>query len=89
MSRYRIETVHGRHLLCGGLIPNNLVQVGQVWAPADGNDYEVRVKEIGDEGVVYTWGFNGTQTTHRKEIFSFQCRYCLVLDTAEIPKELQ
>lgn len=40
-------------------------------------------------GVTYSWDFNGTPVFHTKLSFPFQCRYHLVLDTPEVPKELR
>jgi hypothetical protein len=84
----RVETVNGRHLLCGGIIPRDAVKVGQRWAPASGGNYEVEVVSAG-EWVRYTWTEAGGSKSHEKDNFSFQCRYCLVLDTPEVPAEFQ
>lgn len=88
MSGLRVETVHGRHLLCGGLIDNKHIKHGQAWAPASGGNYTVTISGVRDEWVGYTWLENGVRKYHEKSAFAFQCRYCLVLETSEIPKEL-
>lgn len=85
MSRYRVETVHGRHLLCGGILPADAVQPGQLWCSSSGNT--VKVTRIGGDWVEYEWYEDGVRRTHEKLNFAFQCRYCLVLDEPIIPKE--
>lgn len=89
MSRYRVETVHGRHLLCGGVIPGEMVKHGQTWAPADSGNYTVKVAGVRGEWVGYTWEEGGKHQYHEKLNFAFQCRYCLVLDKPEVPEELR
>lgn len=84
---FRVETIHSRHLLCGGIVPTYFVKAGQRWAAASGSDREVFVESAG-EWVDYSWTENGRKMLHTKMNFAFQCRYCLVLDKPEIPKEL-
>lgn len=81
----RIEQVHGRYLLCGNIIPKKEVRPGQTWAPADGSNRTVTVDNADDEWVDYSWTEDGVTKTHMKLNFSFQCRYCLVLDKPELP----
>lgn len=83
----RINTIHGRHLLCGGMLPVNSVKAGQIWAAADGSDRTVMI-ESGGEWVDYSWVENGRPRIHTMMNFTFQCRYCLVLDKAKVPEEL-
>ncbi|MBP8100581.1 MAG: hypothetical protein KAY54_01750 [Burkholderiaceae bacterium] len=45
---FRVETVRGRHLLCGGIIPVSALKVGQRWAQADGTDHEVEIVKVVD-----------------------------------------
>lgn len=85
----RVETVHSRYLLCGGIVPVSFLKVGQRWAPADRTDREVEIVNIVDGWVTYTWETSdGVTESHEKLSFPFQCRYCLVLDTPEVPAEL-
>lgn len=84
----RIEQVNGRYLLCGVILNSSDIRSGQVWAPADGSDRMVLV-ESGGEWVDYSWEEKGEKKVHTKMSFSFQCRYCLVLPTNEIPVEMQ
>ena len=85
----RVETVNGRHLLCGHMLATNKIKHGQVWAPADGSDREVRVSGVRDGWVGYTWLEGKSRKYHEKTAFAFKCHYCLVLPSAEIPEELR
>ena len=87
-SRWRVERVNNRWLLCGGILRYDQVKPGQVWAPASGEDRTVRVYDTSDGWVDYAWYENGQARAHTKDSFSFQCRYCLVLPTPEVPKEI-
>ncbi len=84
----RVETIHGRHLLCGHFIRPDQIEPGQVWASADGSDRTVQVDRVEGEWVYYSWHEHGRRMDHDKLSFAFQCRYCLVLPTTDIPKEL-
>jgi len=86
----RIETINGRHLVCGGILPKDKVRVGQLWAPADGGLSTVEVLAVDSERseVTYKWLERPDLNTWSKDNFNFQCRYCLVVPTPEIPEEL-
>ena len=84
----RIETLHGRHLVCGGTLPTSAVKAGQIWAAADGANRTVKVESAG-EWVDYSWVEGGETKLHTKMNFAFQCRYCLVVPTPEVPEELK
>ena len=73
----RIEVVNGRKLVCGHIFPVNEVEVGQIWAPADGGDREVVITKIDEDTVYYTDSKFGD---FHKDAFGFQCRYCKVVD---------
>lgn len=81
----RVEKVRERYLLCGVILPKNKIKHGQLWAAADGTDHVVRINGVRDDWVGYNWG----GSYNEKDVFSFQCRYCLVLPTNEIPKDLK
>lgn len=85
----RTELVNNRWLLCGHLLSACQIQPEQAWAPADGSDRTVTIKEVSPDGeVAYTWQEDGKDWSHTKSAFGFQCRYCLVLNGPEIPVEL-
>ena len=81
----RVETVNGRYLLCGGVIPQEDVKPEQVWAPADGSNMTVTVREVEEGFVSYDIHEGDKIRKMVKDNFAFQCRYCLVLDTPEVP----
>lgn len=85
----RVETIHGRYLLCGGVIPAEDVEVGQIWSPADGSNRSVRVEAVTRDFVTYSWKEGDSFKEHSKLNFAFQCRYCLVLPTNEVPRKYQ
>lgn len=84
----RTEQVHGRWLLCGHILDAKHIKHGQTWASADGSNRTVRISAVRGDWVGYTWEEPSGRKYHEKEAFAFQCRYCLVLDGPEIPKEL-
>lgn len=77
----RTEFIRG----CGVILNRHELATGQIWAAADGSNHTVRIKAVDKGWVSYTWEPNGR---HEKDWFSSQCRYCLVLESADIPKEL-
>jgi hypothetical protein len=82
----RTEQVNGRWLLCGAILPKEKIEVGQTWA--SGNTV-VQVTDVDQFGWVrYCWTEKGQVVCNEKEAFAFQCRYCLVLPSQEIPEEL-
>lgn len=84
----RVETVNGRHLLCGHILKPSQIRHGQVWASAGGSDRTVTITAVRGEWVEYTWLEGDVRKYHEKEAFAFQCRYCPVLISPEIPEEL-
>jgi hypothetical protein len=82
----RVELVNGRYLLCGAILPSEKVTVGQVWAPASGGNYTISVTKREADRVTYE---GVSQPEHSKDAFAFQCRYCLVLETNQIPLNLR
>lgn len=82
----RVELLNGRHILCGHILPLEKLKVGQVWASLSGT---VTIVVIEDDWIVYEWEEGGRKVRHEKDCFSFQCRYCLVLDFNEIPEHLK
>ena len=73
----RTEIVNGRKLVCGHIYPLNELKVGTQWAPADGSDRVVEIRDIDGEWITY--GEYGNDCTYEKDHFSFQCRYCLIV----------
>ena len=79
----RIEVIHGRRLVCNHMFGKDELKVGQRWAPADGSNREVVIRELevySDGDVSVHYGEHGNDRTLEKDWFNFQCRYCLVLE---------
>lgn len=74
----RIEVVNGRKIVCGHTYPLGELEIGQKWAPADGSDRVVEIRKIIDEWVQY--GEHANDRTYEKDWFSFQCRYCRIVE---------
>jgi hypothetical protein len=71
----RIEAHHGNHIVCGHIYPTKEIKVGQTWQGSSGS--QVTITRVHGEWVSYAWK-EGSEH-HKKDAFSFQCRYCLVL----------
>lgn len=76
---FRVEVVRGKKLLCGCILPQTCIVVGQEWAAADGSGHTVRIAANDGEWVKYEWAGDSVTASHEKLAFAFQCRYCLVL----------
>jgi hypothetical protein len=83
----RSEYHNGRWILCGHILPKEQIKPGQEWM-SSGN-LVVTVSAVRGDWVGYTWKENGKTCYHEKDAFSFQCRYCLVLPSMDIPEELR
>lgn len=75
-----IEKIHGRYLVCSAILHEDFVLPGQVWAAADGSNREVKIESINGDQVYYTWEDDTGAKNHSRDLLSFQCRYCLVID---------
>lgn len=79
----RVETHHGRKIVCGHIFKTSSIKPGQYWQGSSGST--VQVTEVSDGRVSY---MQSSGVPHTKEAFAFQCRYCLVInDESEIPLE--
>ena len=78
---FRTEVVRDRKLLCGCILPQSCIVVGQEWAAADGANHVVRIVANDGEWIKYEWDEGADVKQHEKLAFAFQCRYCLVLPT--------
>jgi hypothetical protein len=91
---YETEIIHGRKLVVRHIFKGNEIKVGSVWAPADGGNWTVTIEDVkyyppkvntqyneyGWFDVYYSWYEKGIKKIHDKEVFCFQCRYCLVIE---------
>ena len=74
----RVELLNGHSVICGHIYSEAELEVGQQWAQADGTNRVVVIRGIEDGQVLY--GDYGCDTTYSKDCFSFQCRFCRVVD---------
>lgn len=81
----RVEKVNGRNILCGCILPVGKIFPGQLWTAADDSGRDVLVVGVSGSEVAYIGIKDDVKCD--KDFFSFQCRYCLVLDgSGEIPE---
>ena len=73
----RIENSNGLNILCGGILPLAMLEVGQQWVGVSSRN-PVTIVAIDDNWITYE---SDTQPRNKKDSFSFQTRYCLVLDS--------
>lgn len=68
-----IKNINGRNLVTQH---TSEIEVGSIWAPADGSNYTVEVLSVDNVGwVSYRLGENSPR---KKLWLAFQSRYCLV-----------
>lgn len=85
---YETKIIDGRKAIIRHIFKANEIQVGSRWARADGSKGFVTVEGLNTYGsteepwieVVYSWERDGEKFTHDKDAFSFQCRYCLIIE---------
>lgn len=76
----RVETDrYGNQIVCGHIYPFDEIEVGSKWISSCGN--RVTVTKV-EEDEIYYDQLHGQP--HHKSSFSFQCRYCLILEKGEI-----
>lgn len=78
MIETRLEKHYDQWVLCGAILPKELIAPYQAWQGSSGNI--VFIDSVEDEWVNYYWYENGEKVEHSKDVFSFQCRYCLVIE---------
>ena len=87
----RAEFHKGRWLLCGVILPGDLIKPGQVWVSSGNNTVRVTDVEVSTDGhylIKYEWDERGEVRSHEKWMFAFQCRYCLALENSTIPEDI-
>ena len=75
----RVEVHYGRAILCGVILADEDIKPGQVWQGSSGATVTVHSVDHFAGMVTYGWVEQGEPRTHKKDVFSFQCRYCLVV----------
>jgi len=74
----RIETSGKYKIVCGHIYPTDELKPGQNWLGS--SNHMVTIDSITDDWVTYSWYEDGVLKTHEKDAFSFQCRYCLIVE---------
>jgi hypothetical protein len=83
VMNYETEIIDGRRAVVRHFFKPHEIQVGSRWARADGSKGYVTVESFIPDPwyeIVYSWELNGEKYTHKKDAFSFQCRYCLIVE---------
>jgi hypothetical protein len=82
---YETKIQNGHKFIVGHFFKAHEIQIGSRWIGASGSI--VTVEGLNTYGsidpwieVVYSWEENGVKKTHDKGVFSFQCRYCLIVE---------
>ena len=82
---YETEIIDGRKAIVRHIFKAHEIEVGSRWISAAGGI--VTVEGLNLYGsidpwyeVVYSWERDGEKFTHDKDAFSFQCRYCLIVE---------
>lgn len=79
----RVEvTKNGDTILCGVVLPDSMLQIGQRWLGSGGRSVYITAITT-HKGTSWVCYEGVLQPTHEKDSFSFQCRYCLVLENIE------
>lgn len=74
----RIETVNGKRIVCAHIYPEHEIQPGSLWIGAGCT--VVKVENVKDGLVTYSWTNKTGKHMHIKSVFAFQCRYCLIVE---------
>ena len=74
----RDEEHFGRKIVCGHMFPVSGIVPGQKWQSSSGNI--VTVQAVKGDWVEYAWTTGEGHMEHEKDSFSFQCRYCLIVE---------
>jgi hypothetical protein len=82
---YETEIINGHTAVVRYFFKPHEIQVGSRWIGVSGGIVTVEgINQYGSTNswyeVVYSWYENGEKKTHDKDQFSFQCRYCLILE---------
>jgi len=86
----RIEESYGKKIVCGHIFTATEIKIGSIWQSSGGSLVEVvdirrfiwkyRNENKISYDVFYKWTEGGVEIINDKDSFSFQCRYCLVLE---------
>ena len=74
----RTGMLNNRRIVLGKIFPLEDLEVGSWWAQADGTDRTVQIRAI--DGNCVHYGTYAGDSTYEKDYFSFQTRYCLIVE---------
>ena len=74
----RVETSYDHQILCEYIFNEQDLIPGTRWINSSGSI--VTIESMDQDWVVYSWDQYGSKQTNTKDWFSFQCRYCLILE---------
>jgi hypothetical protein len=82
---YETEIIDGNTKVVRNILKPNEIKVGSRWIRADGSNQIVTVEDVikydSRSLIVYSWVLeNQEPEIGEKDLFSFQCRYCLILE---------
>lgn len=75
---YETEIINGRKAIVRTKLPKEEIKVGQKWIAACCMDYVVEIVKLDEDGWVY-YKNDFEDTIYDKDHFSFQTRYCLIV----------
>lgn len=86
---YQTEVSKDKKIVIGHIFKGTEIPVGSKWMSSSGSIVTVE-KVVGYPAsdhedhnwydVHYSWMENGEKKVHNKDYFSFQCRYCLIVE---------
>lgn len=83
----RVETLKdGTKILCHHILPKGKIKVGSKWRSGSDICRVVTIVNVDEHsGWVEYVSADCPDRLYAKDWFSFQCRYCLILDSDEVP----
>ncbi len=76
----RIEIHNGNKIVCGHIYDCSEIKSGQRWQSSGNSIVTIHKVNYETKEVLYWYMDNGKETYHTKDSFSFQCRYCLIIE---------
>lgn len=73
--RVEVDCKTGNIIVCSHIYSKEQIKVGSHWQSSSGTT--VMIETVEDGWVTYS---EHSGISHTKDVFSFQCRYCLILD---------
>ena len=85
---YETEIINGHKAIVRHIFNREELKVGSRWIGSSGgivtiDDIKIYPKMDSPKDwyeVYYSWNEGGEKKTHNKDHFSFQCRYCLIVE---------